>query len=50
MKTVIRNIINIRMKKHFAFSPHFFMPFAILKYVGLTNCDGARTIVLEFQW
>lgn len=51
MKTVIRNIISIKMRKHFAFSPRFLcMPFAVLKYVGLTNCDGAGTIVVEVQW
>lgn len=50
MKTVIRNI-NIKMKKHFAFYSLFLcMPFAILRYVGLTHCDGAGTIVVEVQW
>lgn len=48
MKAVIRNIINIEMKKHFAFHINFlYTSFAVLKYVCLTTGDDAGTRVVE---
>lgn len=48
MKIVIRNIINIEMKKHFAFRINFLrLSSAVSKHVCLPNCDDAEKTVVE---
>lgn len=48
MKTVIRNIINAEMKKHFAFHIHILcLSFAVPKHVCLLNCDNVGNVVVQ---
>lgn len=56
MKTIIRNIINIRRKKNFAFSPHFFVSafcnFEICWSYKLWRCrnnSGGNSVVMKYR-